>query len=204
MTESEKPGVIDEKLIAKALKNVEVLGEHPSRLNPDKVWGWLEKDALILAAAYRHEKAERERWEKAFQAETLARDGDIRRLTAEINANEAALKESKASLEMEEAVKGHRCAAMVSKTDPPVDCNFPFCSCIPIAQDVLEAALESGWLDTKSTIKIESECDMLREKVRVLREAALLVQEAYEGDAEDEKPSWVKAVLKALAATEEK
>ena len=44
-------------VVAEALRNVEVLGEHPSRLNPDKIWGRLERDALILAAAYRHEKA---------------------------------------------------------------------------------------------------------------------------------------------------
>lgn len=52
--------------------------------------------------------------------------------------------------------------------------------------------------------KAEAKCTALREKVKVLREAALLVQEAYDGDDADEKPSWVNATLKALCITEEK
>lgn len=73
MTEREEQGPTEEE-IKDALEFVEQLGYAAN------------DEAAVLVAAYRHEKAERERWEKAFQAETLARDGDIRRLSTEMSA----------------------------------------------------------------------------------------------------------------------
>jgi|SRR5688572_755764 len=68
--------------------------------------------------------------------------------------------------ELREKVKGRRCAATIS-TDPPSDCDAPFCGCNPEWHVALDAARESGWLNSSEASKLQAELAELRKPVAV-------------------------------------
>jgi polyhydroxyalkanoate synthesis regulator phasin len=67
--------------------------------------------------------------------------------------------------------KGRRCAATLS-TDPPMDCDAPFCGCDPAWSACIEMLQESGWLTSVEADKLNRELAELRKPVAVERNDA--------------------------------
>ena len=57
--------------------------------------------------------------------------------------------------------KKRRCAATLP-SDPPMDCDAPFCGCNPAWIEALELANESGWLNETQARAIAAELEKVR------------------------------------------
>lgn len=66
--------------------------------------------------------------------------------------------------QLREKSKWRRCAATIS-TDPPSDCDAPFCGCNPEWHVALDAARESGWLTSAESSKLQGALAELRKPV---------------------------------------
>ena len=77
----------------------------------------------------------------------------------------------KAAREENERLKGRPCFATIS-TDPPQDCDAPYCGCNPAWHECIEMLQESGWLNEKQAREAEAENRALREALAHLLEFA--------------------------------
>ena len=55
--------------------------------------------------------------------------------------------------------KGNRKCAATLPADPPMDCDFPFCGCDPVWQDVIKALQECGWHSKEEWERLTGERD---------------------------------------------
>jgi len=69
-----------------------------------------------------------------------------------------------------------KCAATIS-TDPPQDCDFPFCGCDPNVSKAMDILAECGWLPHREADELRRERDEAR---RILAEIAPIMRAEHD------------------------
>lgn len=63
------------------------------------------------------------------------------------------------------------CMAAASKSDPPQDCDFPFCGCSRNASEAVATLLECGWVNQEEATQLRREIASLKATNSRLRAA---------------------------------